>query len=131
MSELGFANQHNGEEHVLLVVNVDGEYTKDVLTAAEANGASGFTAVHGKSMHVKAKEAVFNVPIGTRRSLVLIVAKKEAANKTQSDIFEAVGLKTKARGLVFQLPICALSGFGSAGGYKDASPEPCGDGGYS
>lgn len=131
MPEQALVKQQNYEGYVLLVANVDAEYIKDVLSIAEDKGALSFTAVHGKGIHVLAKEAVFNVPVGTRRSFVLIVTKKELADSLQADLFDAVGLRTNAHGIVFQLPICSFYGVFGKIDCLGSSPEPCGDGGDS
>ena len=106
-----------GEESVLkdtkyeLLVTITNQgYTDLVMDAARSSGAGGGTIIHAKGTGVKEASHFMGVALAAEKEIVLIVAKSAEKNTIMKAIMEEAGPNSKARAIVFSLPVTETAG---------------------
>ena len=110
-------NFQKGEEsslkdtkYELLVVIANQGYTDMIMdTAREANAAGG-TVIHAKGSGMERAEKFLGVSIVNEKEMVFIVVKSEIKNTVMKSIMTKAGLESKARSIVFSLPVTSTAG---------------------
>ena len=99
-----------GEESVLkdtkyelLVVIANQGYTEQIMAAARRENAGGGTGMEGA-------EKFLGVSLASEKELVLIVVKHADKNNVMTAIMQEAGLETKAKAIVFSLPVTGTAG---------------------
>ena len=111
---LGF---QKGEETVLketkrelLVVVLNQGYSDLVMDAARSAGASGGTVIHAKGTGMQRAEKFMGVSLVAEKELIFIVTRTRDKNRIMKAIMEQAGLESKARSIVFSLPVSDTAG---------------------
>ncbi len=106
-----------GEESVLkdtkyeLLVTITNQgYTDLVMDAARSSGAGGGTIIHAKGTGVKEASHFMGVALAAEKEIVLIVAKSAEKNSIMKAIMAEAGPDTKAKAIVFSLPVSETAG---------------------
>ncbi len=106
-----------GEESVLkdtkyelLVAITNQGYTDLVMDAARSKGAGGGTIIHAKGTGVKKAAHFMGVSLATEKEIVLIVAKASEKSAIMKAIMDNTGAESKAKTLVFSLPVTETAG---------------------
>ena len=106
-----------GEESVLkdtkyeLLVTITNQgYTDLVMDAARSSGAGGGTIIHAKGTGVKKAAHFMGVSLATEKEIVLIVAKASEKSAIMKAIMDNTGAESKAKTLVFSLPVTETAG---------------------
>ena len=106
-----------GEESVLkdtkyeLLVTITNQgYTDLVMDAARSSGAGGGTIIHAKGTGVKEASHFMGVSLAAEKEIVLIVAKSAEKNSIMKAIMAEAGPDTKAKAIVFSLPVSETAG---------------------
>ena len=106
-----------GEESVLkdtkyeLLVTITNQgYTDLVMDAARSSGAGGGTIIHAKGTGVKEASHFMGVALAAEKEIVLIVVKSAEKNTIMKAIMEEAGPTSKARAIVFSLPVTETAG---------------------
>ena len=106
-----------GEESVLkdtkyeLLVTITNQgYTDLVMDAARSSGAGGGTIIHAKGTGVKEASHFMGVALAAEKEIVLIVVKSAEKNTIMKAIMEEAGPNSKARAIVFSLPVTETAG---------------------
>ena len=82
----------------------------EVMDAARAEGAGGGTVIHAKGTGLERAEKFLGVSIADEKELILIVTKTEMKNAIMKSIMDHAGLESKARAVVFSLPVTDTAG---------------------
>ncbi len=98
------------QDYTLLVRLVKESYATEVIRAAQEKGAHGATIVLGKGTLTKAQASFFGAPLEIGRQIIFLAVRKDRKKEITQHIYNCSGLKTKAHGLVFEIPL-----FGAAG----------------
>ncbi len=96
--------------HELIVVIAEHGYTDQIMDAARAEGAGGGTVIHAKGTGMQAAEKFLGVSLAAEKELVYIVTKTEQKNKIMQSIMQHAGMNTKAKAMVFSLPVTDTAG---------------------
>ena len=80
------------------------------MDAARKAGAEGGTVLHAKGVGMKRAEKFLGVSLVSEKELVLIVTKTEQKNEIMRAIMKEAGMETKAKSLVFSLPVTSTAG---------------------
>lgn len=106
-----------GEESVLkdtkyelLVVISNQGYTELIMDAARKAGAGGGTVIHAKGTGVERAEQFLGVSLAAEKEIVFIVVKSEEKNNIMRAVMTEAGLDSKAKSLVFSLPVTSTAG---------------------
>ena len=98
-------------DHHLIVTIVNEGYTEEVMNTAKKVGAGGGTLIRGRSLKESSKaEQFLGFSIEPEKDVVLIVSKNEVKNDIMNAIVKKTGLKTKASGIIFSVPITEVVG---------------------
>lgn len=119
--ELMFLTQEQGFEkgeetvlkettHELLVVIANQGYNEMVMDAARKADAAGGTMLHAKGVGMKQAEKFLGVSLAIEKEIILIVAKTEQKNVIMKAIMEEAGMESKAKSIVFSLPVTSTAG---------------------
>ena len=81
-----------------------------VMDAARGAGAYGGTVIHAKGTGMEQAEKFMGVSLAAEKEMIFIVAKKEQKNDIMKAVMEQAGLDTKAKSIVFSLPVTDTAG---------------------
>ena len=97
-------------KHELLVVIANQGYTDLIMDAARQANASGGTVIHAKGTGAEKAEKFLGVSIAAEKEMIFMVVKREDKNNIMRAIMEHAGLDTKAKSIVFSLPVTETAG---------------------
>ena len=96
--------------HELIVVIANQGYTELAMDAAKGAGAYGGTVIHAKGTGMEQAEKFMGVSLASDKEIIFIVAKSEQKNDIMKAVMEQAGLGTKAKSIVFSLPVTDTAG---------------------
>ena len=102
-------------EQELLVVISNYGYTTLVMDAAKAAGAAGGTILHAKGTGMEQAERFLGVTLAAEKEMTFIVARSEKKKDIMKAIMEQAGLESKAKSIVFSLPVTETAGLRLSG----------------
>lgn len=97
-------------DHELIIAIAEHGYTELVMDAAREAGAYGGTVIHAKGTGMEAAEKFMGVHLASEKELIYIVAKTSQKNDIMQAIMTKAGTTTKAKALVFSLPVTDTAG---------------------
>ena len=96
--------------HELLVVIADLGNSDLIMDAARQAGATGGTIIHAKGTGMERAEKFLGVTLASEKEIIFIVTKKEQKNAIMQSVMEHAGMNTKAKAIVFSLPVTSTAG---------------------
>ncbi len=97
-------------KHELLVVVANQGYIETIMDAARRGKAAGGTVIHAKGTGMEGAEKFLGVSLATEKELALIVVRHEDKSAVMSAIMEDAGLESRAKAIVFSLPVTSTAG---------------------
>ncbi len=97
-------------EHELLVVISEQGYSETVMDAARRAGAGGGTVIHARGTGMKQAEKFLGISLASEKNLIFIVADTRQKDAIMASIMREAGLETKAKAIVFSLPVTDTAG---------------------
>lgn len=94
----------------LIIVIANQGYIELVMDAARGAGAYGGTVIHAKGTGMEQAEKFMGVSIAAEKEIIFIVAKKDQKNDIMKAVMEKAGLDSKAKSIVFSLPVTDTAG---------------------
>lgn len=94
----------------LIIVIANQGYIELVMDAARGAGAYGGTVIHAKGTGMEQAEKFMGVSLAAEKEMIFIVAKKEQKNAIMKAVMEQAGLESKAKSIVFSLPVTDTAG---------------------
>ena len=108
--EKGEESEMKNTKYELIVVVANHGYSEEVMDAARAEGAGGGTVIHARGTGLEKAEKFLGVSIADEKEMIFIVSKAEQKNRIMRSIMENAGLESKARSVVFSLPVTDTAG---------------------
>lgn len=96
--------------HELIVVIANQGNIDIVMDAAREAGAYGGTVIHARGTGMEIAEKFMGVSIAAEKEMIFIVTKKEQKNSIMSAIMEKAGMESRAKSIVFSLPVTDTAG---------------------
>ncbi len=96
--------------HELITVIANQGNIDLIMNAARSAGAYGGTVIHAKGTGIEAAERFMGVSLAAEKEMIFIVAKTEQKNAIMKAIMEQAGLDSKAKAIVFSLPVTDTAG---------------------
>jgi len=97
-------------KYELLVVIANQGYTELIMDAARSVNAAGGTVIHAKGTGTQKAEKFLGVTLVPEKEMVFIVVRKSQKNDIMRAIMTQAGLESKARSIVFSLPVTDTAG---------------------
>lgn len=97
-------------DHELIIVIAEHGYTELIMDAAREAGAYGGTVIHAKGTGIEAADKFMGVTLAAEKEVIYIVTKTEQKNPIMKAIMEKAGLESKAKAVVFSLPVTDTAG---------------------
>lgn len=97
-------------KYELLVVIANQGYTELIMNAAREVHATGGTVIHAKGTGTGHAEKFLGVTLVPEKEMVFIVVRKDHKNEVMRAIMDKAGLESKARSIVFSLPVTDTAG---------------------
>jgi nitrogen regulatory protein PII len=97
-------------EYEALYVIVDKEEGDKVIELGQKNGAKGATIMHGRGSGIQKKSIFLNMTIEPEKDIVLMLVKKEIAERIKDAIYQEMNLEEEAKGIMFSLPVSDVRG---------------------
>ena len=97
-------------KYELLVVVANQGYTEMIMDAAREAGASGGTVIHAKGTGAEKAEKFLGFSLATEKEMIFMVTKKSEKNAIMKVIMDKAGLESKAKSIVFSLPVTDTAG---------------------
>lgn len=113
-SAVAFSTSLEGEnkmEYVCLYVIVDRHQGQKAIHIAQDNGARGATVIHGRGSGEAVKSKLFlSMNIEPEKDLVIMLVKKDMAEKIQKEIYDQMDLASQGKGIIYSLPVNHVAG---------------------
>ena len=97
-------------EYELIIVILNQGYSNLVMDAAREKGAGGGTLIHAKGTGMEKAEQFLGVSIAAEKEMIFIVTKSKGKNDIMKAIMEKAGMDSKAKSIVFSLPVTSTAG---------------------
>ncbi len=97
-------------EHELLIAISNQGYNEIVMQAARKGGATGGTVIHAQGTGNRKAEQFLGISLASEKDIVFIVVKRSQRNAIMQAIMKEAGLETKAKAIVFSLPVSDTAG---------------------
>ena len=97
-------------KYELLVAVANQGYTEMIMDAAREARATGGTVIHAKGTGIEKAEKFLGVSLAPEKEMIFMVVRKENKNAIMSAIMEKAGMGTKAKTIVFSLPVTDVAG---------------------
>ncbi len=97
-------------KYELLVVIANQGYTEMVMDAAREVHAAGGTVIHARGTGTEKADKFLGVTLVPEKEMIFIVVKKTQKNDIMRAVMDKAGLETKARSIVFSLPVTDTAG---------------------
>ncbi len=127
---IGNQSFEKGEESVLkdtkyelLVIIANQGYTELIMDAARKKQAGGGTVIHAKGTGVESAEKFLGVTLASEKEIIFIVVKKSQKNAIMQSVMEEAGLHSKAKSIVFSLPVTETAGMRLLEADEESSEE--------
>lgn len=96
--------------HELIIVIANQGNIELVMDAARGAGAYGGTVIHARGTGMEIAEKFMGVSIAAEKEMIFIVAKTEQKNGIMKAIMEKAGADSRAKSIVFSLPVADTAG---------------------
>lgn len=97
-------------KYELLVIIANQGYTEMIMDAARKMQAGGGTVIHAKGTGMESADKFLGVTLASEKEIIFIVVKKEQKNAIMRAVMEDAGLTTKAKSVIFSLPVTETAG---------------------
>ena len=97
-------------KYELLVAVANQGYTEMIMDAAREARATGGTVIHAKGTGIEKAEKFLGVSLAAEKEMIFMVVRKENKNAIMSAIMQKAGMGTKAKTIVFSLPVTDVAG---------------------
>lgn len=97
-------------EYELIIVILNQGYSNLVMDAAREKGAGGGTVIHAKGTGMEKAKQFLGVSIAAEKEMIFIVTKSKGKNDIMKAIMEKAGMDSKAKSIVFSLPVTSTAG---------------------
>lgn len=97
-------------KYELLVVIANQGYTELIMSAARKTNAAGGTVIHAKGTGMEGAERFLGVSLAAEKEIIFIVVKTEFKNGIMKAIMDEAGINSKAKSIVFSLPVTSTAG---------------------
>ena len=97
-------------DHELIIVIAEHGYTELIMDAARGAGAYGGTVIHAKGTGIEAADKFMGVTLAAEKEVIYIVTQTGQKNPIMKAIMEKAGLESKAKAVVFSLPVTDTAG---------------------
>lgn len=96
--------------HELIIVIANQGNIELIMDAARGAGAYGGTVIHARGTGMEQAEKFLGVSIAAEKEMIFIVTKKEQKNSIMKAIIEKAGMESRAKSIVFSLPVTDTAG---------------------
>jgi nitrogen regulatory protein PII len=106
-------------EFSLIMTIINRGYAELVVSASRAAGARGGTIFYARGTGIHETEKFMDVAIEPEKEVVLTIVRRESVREIIHAILEVAGLRTKAGGISFTLPVTDIVGLASEEDIKE------------
>ena len=97
-------------EYEMIIAVANQGYIEPIMEAARSANAAGGTVIHAKGTGMQKAEQFLGFSLATEKEMILIVVKNCDKNAIMKAIMEKAGLESKAKSIVFSLPVTETAG---------------------
>lgn len=108
--EIGEETVLKDTKYELLVIIANQGYTELIMDAARKMQAGGGTVIHAKGTGMESADKFLGVTLAAEKEIIFIVVKKEQKNAIMKAVMEDAGLHSKAKSVIFSLPVTGTAG---------------------
>ena len=120
MNYLNDGQEHESEveamstsKYEVIIAITNRGHAGEVMDAARAAGATGGTKVHANGIGLESAEKFFGVSIAPEKDMLFIVTDADKKIEIMKAIMAQTGAQTKAKTVVFSLPVSNVAGIRS------------------
>lgn len=122
--ELGEESVLKDTKFELLVIIANQGYTELIMDAARKMQAGGGTVIHAKGTGMQSADKFLGVTLAAEKEIIFIVVKKEQKNAIMKSVMEDAGLDSKAKSIIFSLPVTETAGMRLLTEYEEENETP-------
>ncbi len=89
----------------LIIAAVGADHADEAMEAARSAGAAGGTILHARMLDNKKAEQFAGISLAREQEILMILSRREGKLAIMQALFDKVGVKTEAGGIIFSLPV--------------------------
>ena len=101
---------HGSFTHDLIIAIVNQGYCDELMNTAREAGASGGTVINARGQAHEGTVKFFGISVQDEKEMIFILSNREKKTAIMQAVCESHGLKSKAQGIVFSLPVESVTG---------------------
>lgn len=101
---------HKDIKHELIIAIANRGYVDKIMDLARSIGVGGGTVVHTVGTNTEKEGKFFGITVGKEKELIMMVVDKELRSKVMKTLSDEVGIHTKAKCVMFSLPVSGVAG---------------------
>jgi hypothetical protein len=94
----------------LIIAVINQGYSEEFMTKAREAGAGGGTVLNARSSMHKGPVKFLGITVQDEKEIIMILSTREKRDKIMEAVSKSHGVTTKAEGIIFSLPVDAMSG---------------------
>ena len=94
----------------LIVAILNQGYIDEFMQAARDAGAGGGTIISARGLSSGGTKKIFGISIQDEKEIIIILSTRAKKTPIMSAVSKSYGVSSKADGLIFSLPVDAISG---------------------
>jgi len=83
---------------------------EDAMEVAREHGAQGGTIINGRGVARENEAAFFGISVHAEKEILMMVVEKDIRDQVLHAMYKQMGMKKKAQGIVFALPVSDVAG---------------------
>lgn len=101
---------NEGLDYSVVMAVVNHGFSQSLVEAVKEAGAKGGTVINARRTGVEDAAGFFGIPLQAEREIVVILTKRAFKMDIMEAIDKSFGIKSKAHGIVFSLPVDGVTG---------------------
>ena len=102
--------KETGISHDMIIASVNQGYSDDLVNTAREAGASGGTILNARGQANEGMANFFGMSEQQEKEIILLMVDREKKTSIMKALTETHGLNTKARGIIYSLPVESVVG---------------------
>ncbi|MBQ3192759.1 MAG: hypothetical protein IJB59_04215 [Oscillospiraceae bacterium] len=110
-------------DHEVVFAIVNSGYAEDVMDIAREQGVRGGTILNARGVVREEAAAFFGITLHQDKEILMMVVEKSIRDNVLNAIYKQMGMKGKAKGIAFSLPVSDVAGLAPAVPEKEKTEE--------
>ena len=98
------------DNHEVILAIVNAGFAEEAMDLARQQGVRGGTILNARGVAREEAAAFFGIAIHAEKEILMMVVDREIRDNVLNAIYKQMGMKGKAKGIAFSLPVSDVAG---------------------